>query len=473
MTPEIRKALSFEFKKIENYEKQFKDYRKNDTGLFVDDSLKVIKALLLSPYEKAEKISADNNIDPQKMKKIYKLIQRTDSVQNHFLKSHNRDYFQVAKHYFNKRFYTIVFFIGGNCPSRCIFCPNVYLDENGNRKLRVYNKKEDELLQKNNFEKIFKDITKIKNKGTDVLVKISGGLEPLTDTKRIDWITSFANENDIHVKIFTNGLLLNTKERRSKVLKTQDIRISLTTTDEEQYTNICFDQKKHKGKFKALKLLKKYISQLIKERDEGGINTKVGFNSLIMPTNFDQVTRLIDLACELKLDYVDFKPDYFSSYDRETEEKLKIALTNGMEYSKTLPENSPYINFTNSIDRKNFYWNDWKGYCDCILQSNYKMFITPHGECSPVHYGAFPDKTSDLLKYTIGKITNSNSLLDVLVFPEQEPILELKKLNPFELMLTLEMKREEEDKEFGIPVSCSPYHTKYKDSLYDLVIPKN
>jgi hypothetical protein len=56
-------------------------------------------------------------------------------------------------------------------------------------------------------------------------------------------------------------------------------------------------------------------------------------------------------------------------------------------------------------------------------------------------------------------------LLDLLRAPLEIPEIPMKRLNPFELMLSLELSREEEDVAWGLPISLSPYHTCQKDQL--------
>lgn len=433
-------------------------------NFFIDKSLHVINQLIDEPYAKAKEISSKNRLNQNEIKFLYKLIQQNEYAPKFLKQSKNRDYFRVVDNYFNKKLYTVVFFVGTNCPSRCVYCPNVYTDEKGKRKLRGYNLKEARKIEKSEIEKIFNDLIILREKGSDLLVKISGGLEPLTDIQTIEWISSFAKQAGIATKLFTNGLLFNSEARRKSALDVDDIRISLSTSHNDEYSRICFSSDIKSGKGRALDHLIKNIKNLVKAKKQYGKDTKIGFNSIIIPENLNQIEKLIDLALELKIDYIDFKPDYFSVYSDDTQKMFEERLFLIKEYSKKISPKDLYINFTDSLNRSNLYWKNWDGYCDCVKQSNFKLFITPYGDCSPVHYGAFPDKSEAELKFTIGKISKNNSLFDVLTKPRLKPRLPLKKLNPFELMLSLETMREEEDEKFGIPVYYSPYHTSLKNN---------
>jgi hypothetical protein len=52
------------------------------------------------------------------------------------------------------------------------------------------------------------------------------------------------------------------------------------------------------------------------------------------------------------------------------------------------------IVFAGSINRKNVFNDHITGTTSVASQCNHKIFITPFGECTPVHYGALPQKVS-------------------------------------------------------------------------------
>ena len=432
----------------------------NSQDEILNQAVLITNKLKRHPYLPAQKVEQETGISLKNISLIYKLIQSSEAVQESMKESENRDYFNVVNHYFNNSLFSVVFFVGTTCPSKCVYCPNVTIDKKGKRKLTGYGKNEESQLKRDHIQKAFNHLEILKSAGTDILVKISGGLEPLTDTKTMSWITESAREKNISVKLFTNGILLNSKKRRNIALEANDIRISLSTADEDQYQSICFDQSESRGKVKALKVLKKSVRALAAERDRTNRYCKIGFNSIILPSNLDQLTRLIDLAISLEIDYIDFKPDYFSAYDPETELRIQTAVNHAVDYAKTMCGNHLYINFTDSLNKNNFYWKEWKGICDSTKQLGYKIFITPYGDCTPVHYGAFPHADASresLSQYTIGQINDLCSLSDILDNPSQHPEITLKQLNPFELMLSLEITRKKEDQNWGIPQFCNPY----------------
>lgn len=436
---------------------------------FVEKAIPVIDILKKHPYLSAKAVSDQTGLSKYHLAVIYKMIQRSEICQDMFKHTENRDYFNVVNHYFNHHLYTLVFFVGTTCPSRCTYCPNVRVDALGRRRLVKYGKDKSMTLSQETLDRVFHDLSIIKSTGTGILIKISGGLEPLTDVPTMKAIISRCREQSLPVKLFTNGLLLKDKDRRTVALTTSDIRISLSTADEDKYETICFSSKKSNSRAKALGQLKSSIRALVRERNGINPGCKIGFNSIILPDNHDSLVTLLELARDLGIDYVDFKPDYFSTYDAETIQAMEDSIREAKIVASHESYKGLYVNFTGSLSRKDLYWNPWPGTCDAIKQSNYKMFVTPYGQCSPVHYGAFPHSAPSFQRslncYTIGDVNPRQGLLDIMSHPERAPEIDMKKLNPFELMLSLEINREESDKDWGLSKCVSPYHTSERDQI--------
>lgn len=430
---------------------------------WVDKAFSVCNILKTQPYMSGRAIAQEIGLNKEELAVVYKMIQRSDVSQAYLNASENKDYFNVVNHYFNHQLYTLVFFVGTDCPSRCVYCPNVTIDKMGRRRLAIYKKQQGKKLSKKTLNRIFSDLAEIKRQGSNILVKISGGLEPLTNIDAVQVITGLASQLGIRVKLFTNGLLFKNPEKRSIALAANDIRISLSTSDEKQYQEICFSSGANPGFKSALSLLKQNISKLVRERNDINPKCRIGFNTVVLPENHLQLTSLLEMARELGIDYVDFKPDYFSNQDTDT----RIAMENSIHEARIAARHESYrdiyVNFTSSLSRNDLFWQPWSGTCDAKHQSEFKLFITPFGDCSPVHYGAFPQSDEsiqgELTNYFIGEVNDRQGLLDVLDNPSQMSDVDLKKLNPFELMLNLEITREKEDQAWGLPVSVSPYHT--------------
>jgi len=437
-------------------------------NVMVEAAFQVTERLKEKPYLTAEEIERSQNLSRDHLALIYKMIQRSKMCQSSFSTSKNRDYFSVVNHYFNHRLFTLVFFVGNTCPTRCIFCPSVKVGKDGHRSLKSYGHKKKRPIDETALEKVFDDLSAMKKKGSGILVKISGGLEPLTDIITVSAIVHHARNTRIPVKLFTNGLLFTDPLRRTAALQTDDIRISLSTADDDQYKKICFPpEDPYKGH--SLARLKQNIRDLVSEREKNRHYCKIGLNCLILPENHDRLVSLLEMARNLGLDYVDFKPDYFSSYDEKTVEKMEDSIREVRTVAAHPSYSHMVIHFTGSLSRQDMYWENWNGTCDILPQSGFKMFITPYGECSPVHYGAFPHSARsfnrEISTYSIGEIGGEKSLRDVIQQPSKPPEIDVKKLNPFELMMNLEINREEKDKAHGLPLAVSPYHTRARKKI--------
>jgi MoaA/NifB/PqqE/SkfB family radical SAM enzyme len=476
MEQAVKQDLYQEFIKMEKDVHQIRPLGQNpipnlaeSNQVWIEKAFSICNLLKRHPYMSGRSISEKTGLNKQQLTVAYKMIQRSNVSQDYFKSSKNKDYFNVVNHYFNSQLYTLVFFVGTSCPSRCLFCPNVKIDKKGRRRLITYHPQKGKKLSQETLNRIFSDLAKIKAKGNNILVKISGGLEPLTSPGTMKIIIDLALQLGIRVKLFTNGLLFKDPEKRNIALAANDVRISLSTSDEKQYQNICFSDEANPRFKHALSLLKKNIKKLVRERNDLNPKCQIGFNTVVLPENHLQLISLLELARELEIDYVDVKPDYFSNYDSAKRIAMEDSIRKAQEAAHNESFQNLYVNFTGSLSSDDLFWQNWPGTCNTTRQSEFKLFITPFGDCSPVHYGAFPPSEASsqdkLPNYSIGEVNDEQSLLDVLRHPLQPPKIDLKKLNPFELMLHLEITREEDDQAWGLPISVSPYHTRLRKDI--------
>lgn len=411
-----------------------------------------------APYSSAKVAAAALEMDRDEIILGYKLIQRTSAAADTIRLSVNGDYLNIVRHYFSGRTFVVVFFTGLACPGRCVFCPNVTVLEDGSRKLSLYGDGRIDQMSSAHIESVFRDIANITRQDTSVLVKISGGLEPLTDPDTMAIILNQAEAMGVRTKLFTNGILLNTPERRRLALRAGDVRVSLSMVDEDAYGELMYGNDTARRTQYGLPVLLENLRCLVKERNRLGTNTRIGINTVVLEENHQDLERFVRLAEDLGLDYIDFKPNYFSTYNAQTLKEISAR-----KNSVTARDGKGIgIYFAGSLLEDNIFWHHRDGECKPHKQSRFKMFITPSGDCSPVHYGAFPRgrETSDIgaSPYSIGRISEESSFLNLIGNMPCLPGLPYKRLNPFEHMLALEIEREEQDRAWGIPDSCNPYH---------------
>jgi MoaA/NifB/PqqE/SkfB family radical SAM enzyme len=294
------------------------------------------------------------------------------------------------------------------------------------------------------------------------LIKISGGLEPMTDPGTMCLILEQAQLRGIRSKLFTNGLLLNTPDNRELALRASDVRISLNVLSEQEFGYVMFGTDGPPQVYGLSSLLNN-LRNLVMERNQINLKTKIGINTIVLEENHRQMEGFVALARDLGVNYIDFKPNYFMPYLPRTQSRVDQTINKLRE--RCSPED-PDVFFAGSLFSENLFWTHRKGMCRPHKQSRFKLFITPFGHCSPVHHGAFPahDGIMDN-RFIAGQITPGCSLAEILSEMPNLPDIEYEKLNPFEHMLALEIDRNESDIAFGISKEYNPYSFHLASSL--------
>lgn len=421
---------------------------------------KVLRHLLKTPYRCAEEIAQLESLSPVEMDSIYRYIQTSEVCQKEFMSSHNRDYFDTVRNHFGKRQYTVVFFVGLYCPARCHFCPSVEVQEDGKRDLFRYQSStaEQQKLTYADCRRIFDDLAHLQQTGTRISIKISGGLEPFTDPKTIGWILSLAREHGMHSTIFTNGMLLKLAKNRELALQCDTIRISLSTSDHESYREAYFGRHRDNKEIITLPELFLTLQQLIRQRDGSGATTEIGVNTVAGHFNFHELEQLIRDTTTLGVDYIEVKGEYFETKSAAWFDALEPVLADIQQQMVNDRIARTRIGLTGSLGRHNFFNQAPTGLCRPQDQANHKMFINPFGECTPVHYWAYPNGgRQQQTRRFIGGLTPQTNLLELITRGDELPELDYVHLNPFELILSLESSRQRRDLLFGINPANNPY----------------
>ncbi|MDH5230887.1 MAG: radical SAM protein [Gammaproteobacteria bacterium] len=432
----------------------------NDFSVNHDSIQQVLNYLLEQPYLSAADIAAKENLSLTQMQVIYQKIQTQPIYQRQLHTSDNRDYFDTVNNHFAKNQYTIVFFVGLYCPARCHFCPSVEIHDNGFRELFVFESQtpERKKMALEDFERLFDQLADQQNQGKKINIKISGGLEPFTDTKTIRWILTLARQHNINTTIFTNGMLLKMKKNRTLALMCDNLRISLSTSDDDSFKQAYFGEHKKNKPIITIHQLGDALGQLITERNQSDSNTQVGINTVAGEFNFHELPALVDFIVHKGIDYMEIKGEYFEqkteTWFKQLEQSLEV-ITAQMVNKKI---GRTTINITGSLGRHNFYNRAPSGLCRASDQARHKMFINPFGECTPVHYWAYPNggKQESNSEFC-GALDRKTGLAQVIQQANSMSTLHYSKLNPFELILSLESERQRKDLEYGIPANFNPY----------------
>lgn len=438
----------------------------------------VVEHLSNTPYLAAQDLASITGLTPFELNTIYQSIRQTPALQSLLNQSANRDYFDTVRNHFGVPNYTAVFFVGLYCPARCHFCPSVTTHQDGFRELSRFKSSDpgQKKLDAMGYARIFADLRQLQRQGKRVSVKISGGLEPLTDPKTIGWILTLAADSGINTTLFTNGMLLTHKRNIDLALRSDNVRISLSTSNAQSYDVAHFGQHAKNQKYVGYDELKSALTQLIARRNQTGGKTRIGINTVAGEFNFQELPSLVIEASLIGVDYIEIKGEYFEAKTDNWFRQLDSALAAITTLLSEGRVGRTQVKLTGSLMSQNFINNKPMGFCLPTDQAAHKMFINPFGECTPVHYWAYPtgDKPSAQLHY-LGALKDGAGLIELIENGRALPPLSYAHLNPFELILSLESARLRDDTRFGILPENNPYlpvpcqHKRVRDTLQPVI----
>ena len=187
----------------------------------------------------------------------------------------------------NPRFMTVVIDISNKCNLRCRMC---YFSHD------KYFKADPVFISPDTFEKMAENL--LPHAST---LTLSCGSEPLVSPYFIDILKIASRFKVPHLDFATNGVLL-TKKNVDAIIKygVTDLMLSIDAPSKKTFEYIrrgaSFD--KVIGKIKYLVEQKEIHKSL---------TPALRFNITLMRSNIEEVERLVDLAAELKVSYLDFR----------------------------------------------------------------------------------------------------------------------------------------------------------------------
>lgn len=436
----------------------------------VETTLAVVNYLSHKPYASADEIAKHLNLNLDALKTIYQIMQRVPGVQKIFSRGDNYDYFKVVERFFEQNHYEVTFFVGLSCPYKCSFCRMTmasqekkegYLGQGeiDGRSLRFSLKKPD-LLKYHEVVKVLDGLEDMRDLGRPVTVKISGGLEPLSDPERVAFILDAAKKRGFPVRIYSNGILANTPDKREIVLSCDDFRISLNALNEDYFQDI-YRLGTTKSKKISYANIETTLRELVAERTRLGSKTRIGINYVVVKGNIYEMWLMVALCRDIGLDYINFNTDYCDDFD----DKAYIAIDQQIKKIKTMQGRGDFlslkIEFGGALLKNNVFAKQPQGEFDPGSMAKLKVFVDPAGEVTPVHEGTYPFRTSEgkteQNPYVLGKLSGETNLKGLLKEDHALSPIEFRYLAPFELILGLELMREEKDEACGIRATDSPY----------------
>lgn len=383
----------------------------------------------------------------------------------------------------------IALFPGVSCMFYCGFCGR---DQSQKYPMSIL---ED---SKKTFDKLFSEIP-----DTSAL-SISGGLEPLTNSKIGEIIIS-AKNNNIKVPLITNGFSLseNFLKKTPGIWDLDSIRISLYGVDKDSYQFITRVEKSYQ-------VVKKNAITFLKLRNEINKDLKFGFNFIIIPENINQLNGIISLIKEINdnvdngegVNFLTLRDDYQSVTGNEelfdinrkykldsqmddiVREKLIDKLKEFEHYKDTLCPNL-YIDYGYSLEAlsKNIFDKELIK----VTHKNMRNFgftqmsvaIDLYGDVFIFREAGFLNRSGNK-KFIIGRISQNKSLEEVIkdFLSKNESIKydyqDERFMDSFDHVITSLVNQAEKDKNFGIsfhngPVidRCSTKDVKLGNNWYE------
>ena len=447
----------------------------------------IVNHFYFNPWVLQEKIFKDLKISKKNdLIKINNEIYSNDNIQN-LVKKHSpaRKYWNTILPFVSKtekvlnNEYSyplrIALFPGLSCMFFCGFCGR-------NQKAKYPSNSVDQSVK--NIKEILKE-TSFHTK-----ISISGGLEPLTNT-RINDILDHETIGSIKIPLITNGYNLteNFIDKNPNLLNLDSIRVSLYGWDEQSY----FDITRNK---KSFQMIKQNLLHLLKKRNEINKNLKIGLNFIILKENMNFLNKVIDFIKSINenishgrgIDFLSLRDDYHSvtgnddKFDKnriyktegrienEERKRLMFLIQEFNDYKKKYCEEL-YIDYGYSLE----YLSN--GFFDVGLKKikyqdlNKKGFtqlsvaVDTYGDVFMFREAGFLNREGNK-KMIIGRVGPNMNLEKVIknflseqnhkTFDEND----LRFLDSFDHVLASMVFQKQKDKQFGVNLNQSPIRYK-------------
>ena len=374
----------------------------------------------------------------------------------------------------------LTLFPGMSCMYYCGFC--------GRNQKAKYNPKE--VLEKGAQK--FKDAISSLPEGSTI--SISGGLEPLTNTK-LEEIISYGKDLGFKIPLITNAHMLTPKYLKSNpgIWDLDSLRISLYGVDQDSTFSVTRHQRAYE--------LVKNIIEFIKERNKNHPHLKIGLNYIIIPENIHTVLPLLDYVKDIHseidngkgIDFLTIREDFGSvteindDIDKSIEGRkyhLEGFLSNKQREDLILVFNE--FNKRKDIECPNMHVDF--GYAMVALgegilgkplarikgnqmrKSGYPQLsvaMDSYGDIFLYKEAGFLDRPGNK-KFIIGRITEDKSIEDVFKeFIGSKRIINLDEnddrfMDSYDHLVTLLVNQAEDDLNTGIPFELGPVKLRSK-----------
>lgn len=428
---------------------------------------RVLEHLGKRPFAAAEEMMRDHGVDREELRSIYRAIQRSPAAQGTLERGAHHDYLNVARMFFEGDHFEATFFVGLACPYKCSFCRMVeasieqregYLGQ-GDVDLRQvrFDYGGSDQMPREHLGPVLDDLARLRDRGRLVTVKVSGGLEPLSDPRRVQAILDESDARGLPVKIYTNGILARTPGMRGLLLRAREVRISLNALHDEEFQRVYLSGAK-RSKHLTFEKIRDVIEALVAERRSTGSTTRLGINFVVVRDNIGAMEGMAELARDIGIDFVNYNADYCGDFDDHCYFAIRHQIDKLHERRRDGALGHLSVGFGGALLRENVFATPPAGAFDPVDIRHHKVFIDLGGLVTPIHEGTYPVRRPEPARnpYVLGSLRET-TLLQLLNRPAALGRVEYKYLAPFELILGLEALRESRDAAIGLTPEDSPY----------------
>ena len=442
----------------------------------------ILEKFSTKPLVSQKEILNELKVDKKELLKLNYIIQNSEEFQNLIIKnSPARKYWntiipfaaltdKVLKNEFSfpKR---IAIFPGVSCMFYCGFC-----GRNQSAKYPTSILSDSSLA----FDKLFNESPK------DTAFSISGGLEPLTNPKIGEMISS-AKKKGFKIPLITNGYSLteNFLNKTPGIWNLDSLRISLYGVDKESYHFITRVEK-------SFEMVKKNTINFLKKRSINNKDLKFGFNFIIIPENIEQLLKIPKLINEINhqtgekngVNFLTLRDDYQSvtGGEENLDTQRKYRLSKKIEKDERLRLIEVLKEFENlrseycsdlHVDYGYSLENLSRGIFDSGLIKNnglqmrkfgftqLSVAIDLYGDVFLYREAGFLNRQGNS-KMIIGRISKEKSLAEVIknFLDKKQPIIydenDSRFMDSFDHVLTSLVNQAEEDENYDIPFIKGP-----------------
>lgn len=464
---------------------------------FIKKVLITIEDLLIQPEIRSKTIAEHMGINKKELTKIYNFISRYDAFRN-LLKydskfpSYTIPMFDYIKHktrikkiITGKTVYPLIVevHLGEECNSNCVMCFShsiEYEEAEHNKKASKEN-----FIPPVNDEMIEKLLIDCK-KGKVEEIWFSGGKEPLMSPRVIDTIKK-ANKIGFVTRLYTNGELLNTEEKRRTVLGCYQIRFSVNGAKNETYDMVHFPGNKkypcpmhHRKGEKVFERVMENIKELVKLKKKTGSKIKIAISQIIQPLNCDELIDFVNMAYSLGVDSIQIRAESSSTIRTFTEEEKKKIITQIYEINrrKNLGQFSDMEFDLRGVSKEELdapksatqFLPGMKKAKLCMAGS-FKRGVNPYGKVYNCEFSMHPQnariepykskRIGDLHKNKFNRVLSNAA--------GKYPFVCNKPCQAHEYAMNITLEKFMEDYEWGISISDQPYYPSKESKEIALV----